>query len=166
MAPIQNGRLSPRYPFKCGTKPAVSLPDLLTPRRVLCASTSDLAARLGRISGGISVLHVLQESALLQAAISSATHSSTSRTARLDVMLGWNCSHHFSQLPRKKLFSSSSSSSRTTMLLTGLVQPAWSSPLEPWQVMGPVGGPVLPQVAQQSSNLISSFKILTCVSNQ
>lgn len=43
MALIQNGLLSPRYPFKLGTKPAVSLPDLLTPHRVLCASVSNLA---------------------------------------------------------------------------------------------------------------------------
>lgn len=54
MVLIQNGRLSPGYPFKLGTKPAVSLPDLLTPHRVLCASVSNLAARLCRISGRIS----------------------------------------------------------------------------------------------------------------
>lgn len=74
MALIQHGRLSPRYPFKLGTKPAVSLPDLLTPHRVLCASVSDLAARLYRISRRISVPHILHESALLRGAISSATY--------------------------------------------------------------------------------------------
>lgn len=37
MALIQSGRLSPRYPFKLGTKPPVSLADLSTPhRRAAC----------------------------------------------------------------------------------------------------------------------------------
>lgn len=97
MVPIQNRSLSLRYPFKHNTKPAVSVPDLLTPNLVLCASTSSLIVRLlvrplcpsVPYHGRISVVHMWQESVLLRGAISSATFWSTSgdkhKTCRPDV---------------------------------------------------------------------------------
>lgn len=46
MVLIQNHSLSLRCPFKHNTKPAVSVPDLLTPNPVLCASARSFTVSL------------------------------------------------------------------------------------------------------------------------
>lgn len=101
MVPIQNRSLTLRCPFKHSTKPAVSVPDLLTPNPVLCASARSLTLSLPvrlvvrplrpsvSYHGRISVVRMWRESALLHGAISSATYRSARgdkhETCRSDV---------------------------------------------------------------------------------
>lgn len=98
--PFRTAVRSLRYPFKQNTKLAVSVPDLLTPNLVLCASNSSLTVRQ-RVRplcpsvpyhGRISVVPMWQESVLPRGAISSATYWTNSgdkhKTCRSDGEVG------------------------------------------------------------------------------